>query len=45
MCGAIIGSGWAGLDESYLAVSEFEKKASPCPLAAFFHAEREHRRL
>jgi 3-oxoacyl-[acyl-carrier-protein] synthase II len=45
MCGAIIGSGWAGLDESYLAVPSLRKPASPRPLAAFFHAQREHRRL
>jgi 3-oxoacyl-[acyl-carrier-protein] synthase II len=45
MCGAIIGSGWAGLDESYLAVPEFEKTGVSSPFSCFFHAQREHRRL
>jgi 3-oxoacyl-[acyl-carrier-protein] synthase II len=36
MCGAIIGSGWAGLDESYLAVPEFEKTGVSSPFSCFF---------
>ncbi|HHD7486878.1 TPA: beta-ketoacyl synthase [Klebsiella oxytoca] len=35
-CGAIIGSGWAGLDESYLAVPEFEKTGVSSPFSCFF---------
>ena len=36
MCGAIIGSGWAGLDESYLAVPEFEKTGVSSPFNCFY---------
>ncbi|MCS3430268.1 beta-ketoacyl synthase [Klebsiella sp. BIGb0407] len=36
MCGAIIGTGWAGLDESYLAAPEFDRTGVSSPFNCFF---------
>lgn len=36
MCGAVIGTGWAGLDENYNVVSEFERKGLSSPFNCFF---------
>ena len=35
-CGAIMGTGWAGLDESYNAAGEFEKTGVASPFNCFF---------
>ena len=36
MCGVIMGTGWAGLDESYMSVSEFEKTGVTSPFNCFY---------
>lgn len=36
MCGVIMGTGWAGLDESYQLVSEFDKTGVTSPFSCFY---------
>ncbi|AXH63870.1 beta-ketoacyl-[acyl-carrier-protein] synthase family protein [Providencia huaxiensis] len=36
MCGVIMGSGWAGLDENYMSVSEFEATGMTSPFNCFY---------
>lgn len=36
MCGAIMGTGWAGLDESYMSVSEFDATGMTSPFNCFY---------
>ncbi|MDB9566173.1 beta-ketoacyl synthase [Providencia rettgeri] len=36
MCGVIMGTGWAGLDESYMSVSEFEATGMTSPFNCFY---------
>lgn len=36
MCGVIMGTGWAGLDESYMSVSEFDAKGVTSPFNCFY---------
>ncbi|WP_058910647.1 beta-ketoacyl-[acyl-carrier-protein] synthase family protein [Entomohabitans teleogrylli] len=36
MCGVIMGTGWAGLDENYDAVAEFEQTGVSSPFNCFF---------
>lgn len=36
MCGAIIGAGWAGLDENYQAAAEFERTGVSSPFNCFY---------
>lgn len=35
-CGVIMGTGWAGLDESYLSIDEFNKTGMTSPFNCFF---------
>lgn len=36
MCGVIMGTGWAGLDESYMSVNEFDTTGVTSPFNCFF---------
>jgi len=36
MCGTVIGAGWAGMDENYLAVPEFNSTGVSSPFNCFF---------
>ncbi|HDN2512879.1 TPA: beta-ketoacyl-[acyl-carrier-protein] synthase family protein [Providencia rettgeri] len=36
MCGVIMGTGWAGLDESYMSVSEFDATGMTSPFNCFY---------
>lgn len=36
LCGAIMGTGWAGLDESYLSIDEFNETGMTSPFNCFY---------